>query len=79
MLIGQTGMGYEMVRSGLEKKYYAGNGKYFASPLKNMNEQTVLVEKEDTNYSNNSSKQHMKYDDRVDSYFSTYNLSILMK
>lgn len=78
MLVRQTGQSYEMVYGALENKYYAGNGKYFASPLKNMNEQTVLVEKEDTNYNNNSSKQHMKYDDRVDSYFSTYDLSILM-
>ncbi|MEY8421680.1 hypothetical protein AALB52_02870 [Lachnospiraceae bacterium 38-14] len=40
--------------------------------------QTILVEKEDTNYNNNSSRQHMKYDDKVDRYFSTYDLSILM-
>ncbi len=74
----QIGPNHELICGGLEKKYYAGNGKYFASPLKDIREQTVLAEKEDSSYNNNSSRQHLKYDDNVDCYYSTYDLASLI-
>lgn len=74
----QIGANHEMICGGLEKKYYAGNGKYFASPLKDIREQTVLTEKEDDSYNNDSSRQHLKYDDKVDRYYSTYDLASLI-
>lgn len=57
-----------------EGKRY-GNGQFF-SPLKDMREQTILVEDSQKNR-NDSYRQRTKYDDQVDSYFSTYNLSAL--
>lgn len=52
--------------------------KGFASPLKEMNEQTVLVENCEEN-KNNSYRQKTKYDDRVDKYYSTYDIDILLQ
>ena len=54
-----------------------GSGR-FASPMKELNEQTVLVENCEEN-KNDSYRQRTKYDDRVDSYFSTYDLGILLQ
>lgn len=51
--------------------------KQFASPLKDMNEQTILIENSEED-KNDSYRQRTKYDDQVDSYFSTYNLSALL-
>lgn len=58
-----------------EGKRY-GNGQFF-SPLKDMNEQTVLVENSKEN-KNDSYRQRTKYDDQVDCYFSAYNLNVLL-
>ena len=49
----------------------------FASPMKELNDQTVLVENSENK--NDSYRQRTKYDDRVDSYFSTYDLGILLQ
>lgn len=57
-----------------EGKRY-GNGQFF-SPLKDRNEQTILVEDSREN-KNDSYRQRTKYDDQVDCYFSTYGLSAL--
>ena len=54
-----------------------GSGR-FASPMKELNEQTVLVENCEEN-KNDSYRQKTKYDDRVDSYYSTYDLGILLQ
>ena len=51
--------------------------KGFASPMKELNEQTVLVESCENK--NDSYRQKTKYDDRVDGYFSTYDLGILLQ
>ncbi len=58
-----------------EGKRY-GSGQFF-SPLKDLSEQTILVENSEEN-KNDSYRQRTKYDDKVDSYFSTYNLEILL-
>lgn len=50
----------------------------FASPMKELNEQTVLVENSREN-KNDSYRQKTKYDDRVDRYYSTYDLGILLQ
>ena len=55
--------------------HYGNRG--FASPMKELNDQTVLVENGDNK--NDSYRQRTKYDDRVDSYFSTYDLGILLQ
>ena len=51
--------------------------KQFASPLKELNEQTVLIE--NCENKNDSYRQKTKYDDRVDSYYSTYDLGTLLQ
>lgn len=51
--------------------------KQFASPLKELNEQTVLVENSEVN-KNDSYSQKTKYDDKVDCYYSTYNIGGLI-
>lgn len=51
--------------------------KQFASPMKELREQTILTENREEN-KNDSYRQKTKYDDRVDSYFSTYDLGILL-
>lgn len=55
--------------------HYGNRG--FASPMKELNDQTVLVENGENR--NDSYRQRTKYDDRVDSYFSTYDLGILLQ
>lgn len=50
--------------------------KGFASPMKELNEQTVLLE--GCGNKNDSYRQKTKYDDRTDSYYSTYDLGILL-
>lgn len=55
--------------------HYGNRG--FASPMKELNDQTVLVENGENR--NDSYRQKTKYDDRVDSYFSTYDLGILLQ
>ena len=49
----------------------------FFSPLKDMREQTILIEKNEEN-KNDSYRQRTKYDDQVDCYFSSSNLSSLI-
>ncbi len=49
----------------------------FFSPLKDMGEQTILIEKNEEN-KNDSYRQRTKYDDQVDCYFSSSNLSSLI-
>ncbi len=49
----------------------------FFSPLKDMREQTILIEKNEEN-KNDSYRQRTKYDDQVDCYFSSNNLSSLL-
>ena len=58
-----------------EGKRY-GKGQFY-SPLKDMREQTVLVENSKEN-KNDSYRQRTKYDDQMDCYFSTDNLSSLL-
>lgn len=61
------------------KNYYVGSaGKCFASPMKELNQKTVLVEDAKEN-SNDSYRQHTKYNDRLDGYYSTYDLGILLQ
>lgn len=61
------------------KNYYAGSmGKFFASPMKELNQKTVLVEEASEN-SNDSYRQHTKYNDKMDGYYSTYDLGILLQ
>lgn len=69
---------YYQVDGGISNnRYYVGNtGKYFASPFKDMREQTILVENSESN--NDSYRQKTKYDDTVDQYFSSYDLSALL-
>lgn len=69
---------YYQIDGGISNNRYAvGNtGKYFASPFKDMREQTILVENPDSK--NDSYRQKTKYDDAVDRYFSTYDLSVLL-
>lgn len=55
--------------------HYGNRG--FASPMKELNDQAVLVENSENK--NDSYRQRTKYDDRVDSYFSTYDLGILLQ
>ena len=57
-----------------EGKRY-GKGQFY-SPLKDMREQTILIENSREN-KNDSYRQKTKYDDQVDRYFSTYDLGIL--
>ena len=47
--------------------HYGNKG--FASPMKELNEQTVLVE--NCENKNDSYRQKTKYDDKTDSYYST--------
>ncbi len=69
-----------MVSGGLldGRRYYVGNtGKSFASPMKELNEETVLIEK--TKGDNNDNyRQHTKYDDKMDQYHSSYDLNTLI-
>ena len=58
-----------------EGKRY-GKGQFF-SPLKDMREQTILIENSEEN-KNDSYRQRTKYDDQVDCYFSSDNLSSLL-
>lgn len=69
---------YQSIDGGIyNNRYYVGNtGRYFASPLKDIREQTVLVENEETN--NDSYRQKAKYDDTIDQYFSSYDVSALL-
>ena len=57
------------------KKYNAEN--YFVSPMKELYQKTVLVEDGKEN-NNDSYRQHTKYNDRLDCYFSTYDLVSLL-
>lgn len=50
--------------------------KRFASPMKELNEQTILVEDEENK--NDSYRQKTKYNDKADSYYSTYDLGVLI-
>lgn len=61
------------------KNYYAGNmsNKSFASPLKKLGEKTFLVEEDSCR--NDSYRQHTKYNDKIDSYYSTCDLGILLE
>ncbi len=60
------------------RRYYVGNaGKSFASPMKELNEETVLIEKPREN-NNDSYRQHTKYDDKLDQYHSSYDLNTLI-
>ena len=45
--------------------------------MKELNEQTVLIENAKTN-KNDSYHQHTKYDDQVDRYYSTYDIGTLL-
>ena len=56
-----------------EGKRY-GSGQFF-SPLKDIREQTILIEDSKEN-KNDSYRQRTKYDDQVDCYFSTYDLAL---
>lgn len=69
---------YQSIDGGIyNNRYYVGNtGRYFASPLKDIHEQTVLVEDEESH--NDSYRQKTKYDDTVDQYFSSYDVSALL-
>ena len=58
-----------------EGKRY-GSGQFF-SPLKDIREQTILIEDSKEN-KNDSYRQRTKYDDQVDCYFSSNNLSSLL-
>ncbi len=54
------------------KNYYVGStDKFFVSPMKELNQKTELVEDEEEN-SNGSYRQHTKYNDKMDGYYSTY-------
>lgn len=57
------------------KKYNVEN--YFVSPMKELYQKTVLVEDGKEN-NNDSYRQHTKYNDRLDCYFSTYDLVSLL-
>ena len=69
---------YYQVDGGISNnRYSVGNtGKYFASPFKDIREQTILVENSESK--NDSYRQKTKYDDAVDQYFSSYDLSALI-
>ena len=56
-----------------DKRY--GSGQFY-SPMKDIREQTILIEDSKEN-KNDSYRQRTKYDDQVDAYFSTYDLSAL--
>lgn len=61
------------------KNYYVGStDKFFVSPMKELNQKTELVEDEEEN-SNGSYRQHTKYNDKMDGYYSTYDLGILLQ
>lgn len=61
------------------RNYYVhGAEKFFASPMKELNQKTVLMEEAKEN-NNDSYRQHTKYNDRSDSYYSTYDLGILLQ
>lgn len=64
------------VTSPLLKGPRYGSGR-FVSPMKEMNERTVLVENSENH--NDSYRHKTKYDDKVDRYFSTYDLGILLQ
>lgn len=55
--------------------HYGNRG--FASPMKELNEQTILIE--NCENKNDSYRQKTKYDDKADRYFSTYDLGILLQ
>lgn len=61
------------------KNYYSGitESKPFVSPLKNLGEKTILIEEDICR--NDSYRQHTKYNDKIDSYYSTYDLGILLE
>ena len=61
------------------KNYYVGNttNKSFASPLKKLDEKTFLVEEDSCR--SDGYRQHTKYNDKIDSYYSTYDLGILLE
>lgn len=62
-----------------ERKCDKGNTRrYFASPMKELNEKTVLTE-DTLEDRNNSCRQHTKYRDSIDCYYSTYDLGILLQ
>ena len=65
------------INSTLKNGSHYGKG-CFASPMKELNEQTVLVENSKEN-KNDSYRQKTKYDDREDRYYSTYDLGILLQ
>ena len=56
------------INSTLKNGSHYGKG-CFASPMKELNEQTVLIENSREN-KNDSYRQRTKYDDQVDCYFS---------
>ncbi len=55
--------------------HYGNRG--FASPMKELNGQTILIE--NCENKNDSYRQKTKYDDKADRYFSTYDLGILLQ
>ena len=57
------------------KKYNVEN--YFVSPMKELCQKTVLTEDGKENI-NDSYRQHTKYNDKLDCYFSTYDLVSLL-
>ena len=65
------------INSTLKNGSHYGKG-CFASPMKELNEQTILVENSREN-KNDSYRQKTKYDDKVDRYYSTYDLGILLQ
>ncbi|MGL5259147.1 MAG: hypothetical protein ACRC7V_03470 [Lachnospiraceae bacterium] len=56
--------------------YCTGTGKTFASPMKELNQKTILKETEEEN---GSYRQSTKYNDAVDFYYSSYDLGILVQ
>lgn len=71
---------YQQIGGGLLSHHqYRSNytGKFFASPLKDMREQTIFAENEKTN-PNNSYRQWTKHDDQTDRYFSSYDMGVLI-
>lgn len=65
------------INSALINRSHYGKGR-FASHMKELNEQTVLVENSREN-KNDSYRQKTKYDDRTDRCYSTYDLGILLQ
>ena len=65
------------INSTLKNTSHYGKG-CFASPMKELNEQTVLEENSREN-KNDSYRQKTNYNDRIDRYYSTYDLDILLQ